>query len=96
MSPLTPETRAAIKGYLEGFIHGLIEQHRAAERRASLWAARRKGVSAKGEFKPFHEAMLPAELLRISTFERSFSTRLGSTFHLMKKWPASSPTSGSL
>ncbi|HID85182.1 MAG TPA: TdeIII family type II restriction endonuclease [Anaerolineales bacterium] len=80
MSPIAPETKAEIKGYLEGFIRGLIEQHRAAKRRSSLRQAKQSGHSPGGELKPFHEAILPAELLRASTFERSFSTRLGNTF----------------
>ncbi len=81
MSPvLAVTTRMAIKGYLEGFVRGLWEQHRAADRRARRRTERRQGRSPGGEFKPFHEAMLPPELLRISAFERSFSTRLGSTF----------------
>ncbi len=79
-SPLSAETRAAIRGYLEGFIRGLIEQHRAVDRRLSLRRAKKQGYSSKGDLKPFHEAMLPAELLRMSSFERSFSTRLGTTF----------------
>lgn len=80
MNPIQENTRAEIKGYLEGFLRGLIEQHRAVERRATLRQAQRLGRSSKGELKPFHEAMLPPELLRASAFERSFSTRLGSTF----------------
>jgi hypothetical protein len=31
-------------------------------------------------FKPFHEAIIPQQILRISSFERSFSTKLGTTF----------------
>lgn len=80
MSLIQANTRAAIKGYLEGFLRGLIDQHRAAERRAAFREAQRLGRSTQGELKPFHEAMLPPELLRASAFERSFSTRLGSTF----------------
>ncbi|MCD6434628.1 MAG: TdeIII family type II restriction endonuclease, partial [Candidatus Diapherotrites archaeon] len=36
--------------------------------------------SSRGILKPFHEAIIPPEILRISTFERSFSTKLGTTF----------------
>lgn len=36
--------------------------------------------SAEGDIKPFHEAILPEGILRITEFERSFSSRLGSTF----------------
>jgi len=74
------ETRGQIKGYLEGFLRGLIEQHRAVTRRERLARAHQSRHSPKGELKPFHEAILPFEWLRASAFERSFSTRLGSTF----------------
>jgi len=33
---INEDTRAAIKGYLEGFIQGLIEQHRPEIRRAMV------------------------------------------------------------
>ncbi|MGC8785066.1 MAG: TdeIII family type II restriction endonuclease [Armatimonadota bacterium] len=36
--------------------------------------------SSEGRLKPFHQAIIPPELMRLSAFERSFSTRLGSTF----------------
>ena len=36
--------------------------------------------STEGGIKPFHESILPDGILRISEFERSFSTRLGATF----------------
>ncbi len=73
-------TRSRIKGYLEGFIRGLLAEHQAQRYRERQRRARQTHVSPKGELKPFHEAILPAELLRASAFERSFSTRLGSTF----------------
>ncbi|MEK7137717.1 MAG: TdeIII family type II restriction endonuclease [Patescibacteria group bacterium] len=34
----------------------------------------------KGDLKPFHESLLPDGLLTITEFERSFSTKLGTTF----------------
>jgi len=73
-------TRAAIKGYLEGFIEGLIEQHRPEIRRTMMREARATYSSRRGILKPFHEAIIPPEILRISAFERSFSTKLGTTF----------------
>lgn len=74
------QTRAEIKGYLQGFVHALIEEHRP-EKRASLVAERRvPDSSQEGGLKPFHEAIIPAEVIRISEFERSFSTKLGTTF----------------
>ncbi|PIO03020.1 TdeIII family type II restriction endonuclease [Candidatus Micrarchaeota archaeon CG09_land_8_20_14_0_10_55_25] len=39
-----------------------------------------KSFSEQGAVKPFHEALLPDGILRITDFERSFSTKLGSTF----------------
>lgn len=73
-------TRIEIKGYLQGFVHGLIEEHRP-EKRASRVAERRVTYSSKeGGLKPFHEAIIPAQVIRISEFERSFSTKLGTTF----------------
>ena len=77
---INEETRAAIKGYLEGFIQGLIEQHRPEVRRAIVREDRESYSSSRGVLKPFHEAIIPPEILRISSFERSFSTKLGTTF----------------
>jgi hypothetical protein len=77
---INEETRAAIKGYLEGFIQGLIEQHRPEVRRSMAREARAAYSSPRGILKPFHEAIIPPEILRISSFERSFSTKLGTTF----------------
>ena len=77
---ITEETRCAIKGFLEGFIQGLLEQHRLEIRRTMMQEDRATYNSPKGVFKPFHEAIIPPEMLRISSFERSFSTKLGTTF----------------
>ena len=77
---INKETRIAIKGYLEGFIQGLLEQHRPKARRAMIREAHASYVSSKGVLKPFHEAIIPPEILRVSSFERSFSTKLGITF----------------
>jgi len=73
-------TRAAIKGYLEGFIQGLVEQHHPETRRGIMKEAQATYTSSEGILKPFHEAIVPPEVLRISAFERSFSTKLGTTF----------------
>jgi len=74
------ETRSAIKGYLEGFIQALIEKHRPEMTRRVVKEERAVYRSSGGALKPFHEAMVPPEVLRISAFERSFSTKLGTTF----------------
>ncbi len=74
-------TRAKIKGYLEGFLDSVIESNK-----------RRKGLkfdnpsaylalkTTKPELKPFHAAMIPTEFMAFSGFERTFSTKLGTTF----------------
>ncbi|HDQ05419.1 MAG TPA: TdeIII family type II restriction endonuclease, partial [Candidatus Bathyarchaeota archaeon] len=72
------ETRHKIKGFLEGFIQGLIEEHKQPITKPTHGISGR--ASKKGNFKPFHEALLPEGILRINRFERSFSTKLGTTF----------------
>jgi len=72
-------TRAEIKGFLEGFVHGMVIEHKTPTRKASDIRPTRS-YSAKGDIKPFHEALLPEGILRINEFERSFSTKLGTTF----------------
>jgi hypothetical protein len=72
-------TRLKIKGYLEGFLTGLLEETgRSGIKRGTKTAFRDK--CAKGEYKPFHEALLPETVIRNQEFERKFSTRLGSSF----------------
>jgi hypothetical protein len=73
--------KIAIKGYLESFIDGLIQQHKPKQR-PSLFEYLDEDIvtSDDASYKPFHQAIIPEEVLRISTFERSFSTKLGSTF----------------
>lgn len=39
-----------------------------------------RAKSKAGDLKPFHESLLPDGILRITEFERSFSTKLGTTF----------------
>lgn len=79
--PISEQTHERIKGYLEGFIEGLVEAyknwHPPAYSSSSQYLKRK---SAKGALKPFHHAIMPAELLKINAFERSFSTKLGTAF----------------
>jgi hypothetical protein len=78
---ISSQTRISIKGYLEGFIDGLVEQHKPQEKTPRLLKDDVEEVdSSDGGYKPFHEAIVPEQILRISSFERSFSTKLGSTF----------------
>ncbi|MEO0108633.1 MAG: TdeIII family type II restriction endonuclease, partial [candidate division WOR-3 bacterium] len=45
-----------------------------------LWSLSEAVLAREGDVKPFHEAILPAGIIAVTEFERSFSTRLGSTF----------------
>ncbi len=79
---ISEQIRALIKGYLEGFIDGLVQQHKPQEKPPRLLKDEEDYEidSSDGGYKPFHQAIIPEQILRISSFERSFSTKLGSTF----------------
>lgn len=77
---INKNTRVQIKGYLQGFVQALIEEHRPRNRASRIAEKRSTHTSREGDLKPFHEAIIPAEVIRISEFERSFSTKLGTTF----------------
>ncbi len=80
MTAISSATREKIKGFLEGFIHGLVTEYKGrvvSEIDPKSYLSQR---SMEGRLKPFHAAIFPPELLRINAFERGFSTRLGSTF----------------
>ena len=78
---IKPQVRSAIKGYLEGFIDGLVQQHKPIDKPPRLIKDElEEEPSTDGGYKPFHEAIIPDQILRVSAFERSFSTKLGSTF----------------
>lgn len=72
-------TRQRIKGFLEGFIQNMIDEKTESGFDPTQLRPSRQ-ASGKGDLKPFHESLLPDGLLTISEFERSFSTRLGTTF----------------
>ena len=74
---LSEETKTALKTYLKQFVEGLIQK---TARRQSDRDTEDALSSGRGTVKPFHEAILPSRIRAISEFERSFSTRLGSTF----------------
>ncbi len=76
---ITKETRQTIKGYLEGFIQGMIDEARENGFDAKQLRPLRNESKA-GDLKPFHESLLPDGILRVTEFERSFSTKLGTTF----------------
>ncbi len=69
-------TREKIWTYLEGFMQGLINKYDPEVIRDEVFE---KALfdPAKGNYKPFHMALIPKELLRIQSFFRSFSTSLG-------------------
>lgn len=80
MTAISSSTRIIIKGYLEGFIQGLIDEYKGREilkpDNAEEYLSR---FSSKGELKPFQAALIPPELIRINQFERGLSTRLGNS-----------------
>lgn len=76
---ITKDTKDRIKGYLEGFVQGMIDEARHSKFDPKKLRPLRS-VSREGELKPFHESLIPDGILSISEFERSFSTKLGTTF----------------
>lgn len=81
MSTIDPITRQKIKAYLEVFIENAIARYKTRTfdtfDTPSEYLQR---TSVKGTLKPFHDAILVPEFMRITAFERSFSTSLGSNF----------------
>jgi hypothetical protein len=72
--------RTNIKGFLEGFIEGMVKKKRS-ESVVGPYELRPPRTSApNADYRPFHESILPEGILRITEFERSFSTGLGKTF----------------
>jgi len=80
MTAISSNTRIKIKGYLEGFIQGLIDEYKGREilkaDNAEEYLSR---FSSNGELKPFQAALIPPALIRINQFERGLSTRLGNS-----------------
>ncbi|MGB5960045.1 MAG: TdeIII family type II restriction endonuclease [Coleofasciculaceae cyanobacterium] len=80
MTAISSQTRTAIKGYLEGFIQGLIETYKGRKIIKSSTAVEYLSrISPNGELKPFQAALIPPELIRINQFERGLSTKLGNS-----------------
>jgi len=69
-------TKEKIWTYLEGFMQGLINKY---DPRVIKAAVLEKALfdPERGNYKPFHMALILKELLRIQSFFRSFSTSLG-------------------
>ncbi len=70
------KTKEKIWVYLEGFMQGLVNKY---DPKIIKDEVLEKALfdPAKGNYKPFHMALIPKELLRIQSFFRSFSTSLG-------------------
>lgn len=80
MPAISSKTREIIKGYLEGFIQGIIDAYKGRVIEKSSTAKEYLSrTSNKGELKPFQAALIPPELIRINQFERGLSTRLGNS-----------------
>ncbi|MEH2075751.1 MAG: TdeIII family type II restriction endonuclease [Nostoc sp.] len=81
MAAISLNTRAVIKGYLEGFIKALVDEYKGRKilkpDNAAEYLSR---FSSNGELKPFQAALIPPELIRINQFERGLSTKLGNSF----------------
>lgn len=76
---INKEVRNTIKGYLEGFIQCMMDETKQNSFDPKQLRPLRD-ESRGGDLKPFHESLLPDGILRITEFERSFSTKLGTTF----------------
>jgi Type II restriction endonuclease, TdeIII len=80
MAAISSKTRAEIKGYLEGFIKGLVDVYKGREIiKPSSAIEYLSRISPNGELKPFQAALIPPELIRINQFERGLSTKLGNS-----------------
>jgi hypothetical protein len=80
MAAISAKTREIIKGYIEGFIQGIIDEYKGRIiEKPSTAIEYLSRVSSKGELKPFQAALIPPELIRINQFERGLSTRLGTS-----------------
>lgn len=78
---IKPIIRAQIKGFLEGWLESIIEEIKA---KSSILKATDfrpiRDFSKEGNIKPFQEALLPEGILRINEFERTLSTKLGTSY----------------
>jgi hypothetical protein len=81
LKAIKPITRARIKAHLETFIERVVGGYK--QKPIPTLGSPSKylsQVSVKGQLKPFHAAIIPPTLMRISEFERGFSTSLGTSF----------------
>lgn len=81
MKTISDITKSKIKAYLEVFVDNLVERYR--DRKIDSMETPESYLnltSTTGGMKPFHVAIVPTEVLRISAFQRGFVTGLGTTF----------------
>lgn len=80
MPAISELTRAKIIAHLEVFVENWVEDYRGrtAESMTTVQNYLSK-TDKRGGLKPFHAALVPPEVLRISAFERGLVTRLGSS-----------------
>jgi len=81
MPSISDVTRSRITAYIEVFIEKLVERYR--DRAVEAMHSPEQYLSltdAKGNLQPFHAAIVPSEVLRISAFQRGFVTSLGTSF----------------
>ncbi len=80
MTAISEITRAKIIASLEVFVENLVERYRG---RAVMEMGNPREFLAltdkQGGLKPFHAAIVPSEVLRISAFERGLVTSLGTS-----------------
>jgi|GEM_PF-2781999 hypothetical protein len=82
--------KKAIESYIERFLQHLINKYGTESVKSDV-LKKATFDERKGEYKPFHQALIPSELLRIQRFFRSFSTSLGQgVFEFMAKVVAES------
>ena len=81
MPAISSVTRSKIVAYLEVFVERLVEDFRGRVVQSMTHPADYLSKKdSKGGLKPFHAALIPIEVLRISAFERGLVTRLGTSF----------------
>ncbi|WP_341737064.1 TdeIII family type II restriction endonuclease [Microcoleus sp. CAWBG640] len=80
MTAIGTKQREIIKGYLEGFIQGIVDEYKGRIiHKSTTGIEYLSRSSTNGELKPFQAALIPIELIRINQFERGLSTRLGNS-----------------
>lgn len=80
MPAIADVTRSRIIATLEVFVENLVEDYRGRAVQSMKSPEDFLLKSDKnGGLKPFHAALIPAEVLRISAFERGLVTRLGTS-----------------